>query len=184
MRRLAVALVLWWSLCGAEAGPYRRAEWRHWIDADHDGQDTRTEVLVDENVGTLLLSKDGRKVLRGVWVCPYSGEVITDPKKLDVDHVVALGEAAASGGQAWSRERKELYANDLSDENHLIAVKASLNRQKGAKDPAAWMPPRKAFGCEYVRIWRDIKRRWRLEIDAAEEAALKDMEAGCEAIRP
>lgn len=172
-------LLLWVALGSqAVAGPYRRAEWKHWLDADKDGQDTRTEVLVDENVGTLLFARNGR-LLKGVWVCPYSGEVITDPKKLDVDHVVALGEAAASGGQAWPKDRKALYANDLTNPDHLIAVKASLNRQKGKKDPTEWMPPLESFRCQYVAIWQKIKERWKLEMDAAERAKIREVEAGC-----
>ena len=53
------------------------------------------------------------KVKKGRWTCPYTGKVFTNPKQLDVDHMVALGNAARSGGQAWGRDRKRDYANDL-----------------------------------------------------------------------
>ena len=76
---------------------------------------------------------------------PYSGRTITDATKLDIDHMVPLKEAHQSGAGNWSRERKRAYANDLDDPDTLIAVDRRLNRQKGAKDPAEWLPPNQAY---------------------------------------
>ena len=89
-------------------------------------------------------------MVSGSWNDPYSGRTITDATKLDIDRMVPLKEAHESGGHAWDVYRKRDYANDLSDPNTLIAVDRGLNRQKGAGDPAEWLPPNKAYQAEYV----------------------------------
>ena len=48
-----------------------------------------------------------------------------------------------------------------------------LSRQKGAKDPAEWMPPNKAYQEEYARAWVSVKLRWGLTADKIELAALR-----------
>ena len=55
----------------------------------------------------------------------------------------------------------------------MIAVDRGLNRQKGAKDPAEWMPPNKAYQEEYARAWVSVKLRWGLTADKIELAALR-----------
>ena len=62
-----------------------------------------------------------------------------------------LKEAHESSGHSWNAERRRAYANDLSNLNTFIAVDRGLNRQKGAKDSAEWMPPNKAYQEEYAR---------------------------------
>ena len=47
-------------------------------------------------------------------------------------------------------------------------VAASDNRSKGAKYPAEWIPPNKAFWKSYAQAWVNIKIRWNLMADAAE----------------
>lgn len=163
--------------------PYQRKDWRHWTDADRDCQDTRQEVLIAESeieVGWKKHKKNRRcKVARGRWRCPYTGKVITNPRYLDVDHLVPLAEAHRSGGHAWDSEQRKRYANALEDPGHLVAVDRGSNRAKGDKGPDAWMPPNPAFRCEYLQKWQAIKERWSLEMDGRERAYIEQAQSAC-----
>ena len=97
------------------------------------------------------------KVSSGRWTDPYTGESFTDPGELDVDHMVPLGNAHRSGAWNWAYQKREEYANELQHPEHLIAVKASANRSKGAKGPDEWLPPTISYQCQYVRDWEAIK---------------------------
>ena len=97
---------------------YDRHDWKHWTDADGDCQDARNEVLVAESRGTVSFRTNrGCKVSSGQWLAPYTSAVVTDPSKLDVDHMVPLtnAHAHASGAWNWSAEQREQYANHLAD---------------------------------------------------------------------
>ena len=112
-------------------------------------------------------------VVGGTWSDPFSGQKFTDPKKLDVDHVVPLREAHQSGAWKWTSEKKRQYSNYLRSKNHLIAVHLSANRSMGYKDPAEWLPPNREFVENYARIWIAIKNEWGLTVDRTEMDALK-----------
>jgi len=158
---------------------YNRADYRHWIDADNDCQSTRNEVLIAESaVPVQFKTGDGCKVASGKWIDPYTGRTFTNPQQLDVDHVVPLKEAHESGAWKWPAEKKMRYANFLVDENHLIAVYKSANREKGAKDPAEWLPSNQAYLKDYARAWVKIKVNWGLTADHAELSALRKILAG------
>ncbi len=108
------------------------------------------------------------KVITGLWFVPYTGKTFTNPKKLDVDHLVPLAEAHKSGGYLWPRNVKRAYANDLDNPGHLIAVESGANRSKGAKDPTEWMPPNEEYWCAYILAWVAVKDKWGLFMDEAE----------------
>ena len=152
--------------------PYDRKLYGRWIDADGDCQDTRQEVLIAESLVPVTLDRMGCKVLAGRWYDPFTGRYFTNPRKLDIDHFVPLAEVHRSGGTDWTPGKRVQYANDLNDPKTLIAVSASANRSKGAKDPADWLPPNLDFRCEYVRLWIAIKQRWGLRMDEREENAV------------
>ncbi len=159
---------------------YDRGDWSHWSDADGDCQDTRQEVLVAESEIPVRFRDDRRcAVASGRWRCPYTGRVITDPRELDVDHLVPLHEAHRSGGHAWDRARRERFANALDDPMHLVAVDRGANRSKGDKAPHAWMPPSPSERCGYLRAWVDIKERWGLSQSAPEQAYVERGLADC-----
>ena len=149
---------------------YDRADWNHWVDEDGDGLDTRQEVLVSESLQNPEIS--GNRVEGGLWTSLYDGEQSTSPSNFDVDHVVALGEAYESGGWAWDTLTRQLYANDLTFPDHLIAVSAGANRSKGARDPAEWLPPNREALCTYLTWWTTIKVRWELAMDKAEHQTI------------
>jgi len=153
---LSIALSLIVTPAFAE---YDRKEWRHWIDADKDCQDTRQETLIRDSLAPAVLSENGCKVISGVWVGQYTHEVFTDPRKLDADHIVPLKWAYDNGGADWSKAMRRAFANDPEN---VIPVKASANRQKGAKGPGEWMPLFQK--CEYLRQWRSIVNRYDLKL--------------------
>lgn len=156
---------------------YRRNQWKHWIDQDSDCHNTRAEVLLDEALGRVIL--DGCRVVSGQWIGLYTGIAASDASVLDVDHMVPLANAHRSGGWAWDASRKQAFANDLRDKDHLIAVTASANRSKGARGPEDWRPPDSSYWCKYATDWARIKDTWNLSVTPAELAAIKDMLRGC-----
>lgn len=167
----------------AEDGSYDRKTFKHWTDADKDCQDTRQEVLIAESVVPVTLDTRGCRVLAGEWHDPYTGEVFTDPKALDVDHVVALGWAYYHGARSWPKAQRERYANDLENPEHLIAVQNSANRAKGRQGPDTWKPANRAHWCAYGEAWVTITARYNLMLTWAELFAIQDLRATCAAGR-
>ncbi len=156
---------------------YDRALFVLWVDADHDGCDTREEVLIAES-RTTAHTGTGCAV-SGSWRSAYDGLTTTTASKFDIDHVVPLKEAWDSGAYGWTAARRQSYANDLGDSRSLRAVSAASNRSKGDKDPAQWLPPLKSFRCTYATDWVVVKVRWRLTVDSAERAALRGLLTAC-----
>jgi hypothetical protein len=152
---------------------YDRELFDHWIDADSDSCDTRCEVLEAER------RVDLPGLPSGGWLSIYDGYSTPDASELDIDHVVALGEAWRSGAAGWDAARREAFANDLADPQALIAVTAATNRSKGARDPAVWQPPAQAAWCEFATAWATTKVRWGLTADQAEVDALRNMLRSC-----
>jgi len=149
---------------------YNRALFKHWIDVDKDGCDTRAEVLIEEAV---TKPKVGAKctLTGGKWLSAYDGKSVSKASDLDVDHMVPLAEAWRSGAWKWSSAQRQAYANDLDDARALIAVTLSTNRSKGDKDPALWMPAKEQ--CTYVENWIAIKTKYSLTVDSQEKQTLQ-----------
>ncbi|MEC3998877.1 hypothetical protein VSR01_37490 [Actinacidiphila sp. DG2A-62] len=73
-------------------GYNRATSFGGWVDADHDGCNTRKEVLIDEAVtapavtGTCTLTG-------GTWWSWYDDTEVDNASALDIDHLVPLAEA-------------------------------------------------------------------------------------------
>ncbi|KPL31110.1 hypothetical protein JI76_18065 [Streptomyces anulatus] len=152
---------------------YTRDKFKHWnagLDLA-DGCNTRAEVLLAEASESPAVA-DGCKLSGGAWTSYYDGQVVNDPAKLDIDHMVPLAESWDSGASAWTAARREAYANDQGAEASLVAVTARSNRQKSDQDPATWMPPLPDARCRYISEWIGTKLRWGLAADQAEVDAI------------
>lgn len=150
---------------------YSRDLFRHWIDADRNGCDTRKEVLLEEAIDTPLVLGNC-KLDAGSWYSEYDGLVFEDSSKLDIDHFIPLKEAWESGADRWSSQRREEFANDLGFPGSLIAVSATTNRSKSDRDPAQWLPTNEAYRCTYLITWLEVKIRWNLAVDQLEASSI------------
>ena len=77
-----------------------------WVDTDHNGCDTRNDVLARDLTGEAF--EPGTQdcvVVSGTLADPYTGQVIEfrkgDGSSVDIDHVVALGNSWQTGSFAW-----------------------------------------------------------------------------------
>lgn len=163
----------------AESGSdtYDRDAFNHWTSKNTTGCDTRYAVLVEESISKAVTS--GCTVVSGEWLSVYDGQKVTDPKKLDIDHMVPLKEAWESGASQWDATKREAFANDLSYADSLVAVTAGSNRSKSDRDPAGYLPTDASNRCSYVSKWVAVKTRWNLTLDAQEKAAISSQLKNC-----
>ncbi|MFC6064349.1 HNH endonuclease family protein [Streptomyces ochraceiscleroticus] len=166
------------EVAGESRTGYEREKFKLWIVADHDGCDTRKEVLLAEAVKKPRQGEDC-KLTGGFWRSYYDDKTVTDARKLDIDHVAPLAEAWDSGARRWTAQRREAYANDLDASRSLVAVSLGPNRTKGDQDPAGWVPPAADATCRYATGWVATKLRWQLTADRTEAKALKRIAGGC-----
>lgn len=152
---------------------YDRDLFPHWRSAG-GGCDAREAELKRAGTGVTSVASTC-KITGGRWVDPYGGETFTNPRQLDIDHVVPLGNAWRSGAWKWSKDRRATYANDPAV---LLAVSASLNRQKSDDGPEQWRPPKKSIWKAYATRWVNIKSTYKLSVTGNERWWLRQMLAG------
>jgi uncharacterized protein DUF1524 len=152
--------------------------------ASVDGCDTRERILERDLRRTVRVPGEDCEVQSGVLADPYTATAIRFERggasEVDIDHVVALGDAWQTGAQQWSEERRVRFANDPLN---LLAVDAEANRQKGDSDAASWLPPNKRFRCEYVARQIAVKRRYRGWVTPAEHDAMERILGRCPATK-
>ncbi|WP_346037200.1 GmrSD restriction endonuclease domain-containing protein [Brevibacterium picturae] len=154
-------------------------KWRS--DADHNGCDTRNDVLRrDLSDITLKAGTKGCVVIAGGLKDQYKGETYTfdrDPNNIDIDHIVARSNAWQTGAATFDEDTLKEFGNDPLN---LLAVSSSLNRQKGDGDAATWLPPAKSYRCEYVSRQIAIKHKYDLWVVTAEKSAMQRVLSACD----
>ncbi|MBD8870551.1 HNH endonuclease family protein [Nocardioides donggukensis] len=155
---------------------YSRSLFPHWVDDDGDGCHTRNEVLLAEAddpptvTGTCTITG-------GRWFSYYDRVSWYQTSDVDIDHMVPLAEAWDSGARSWTTSTRRAFANDLGDYRSLVGVTDNVNQAKGDKDIAGWLPTYDR--CRYLREFVAVKLRWRLDVDTAELAAMRDLAGSC-----
>ena len=160
--------------------PYNRSDYPHWKDEDGDCQKARDEVLIAESLVSPKMKNNGCRVESGIWYDHFTGNYFESIGDIQIDHIVPLKEAHISGACKWDRAKKQRYANSLTENAALLAVKGSANQSKGAKDPARWMPPNSQFHCAYVKMWKKVKDEWNLTMDSQEDRKIREVLEGCQ----
>lgn len=149
---------------------YDRTLFAGWTYTTGDGCDTRANVLKAQTQVAVTFSS-GCTVATGQWYSWYDGQTWTDASQVQIDHLVPLGEAWASGAASWTSAQLSAYANDTVG-YALQAVTSSVNESKGDQDPAVWIPPLASASCRYITDWVLEKYRWSLNVDTSEQAAI------------
>jgi hypothetical protein len=150
----------------------------------HNGCDTRNDVLRRDLTDVVLKGgTHGCVVLTGTLRDPYGDTTIhfvrgpTTSIAVQIDHVVALGDAWQTGAQRWSRATRQAFANDPRE---LLAVSGRLNESKRDGDAATWLPPYRPGRCAYVARQVAVKQAYRLWVTPAEHDAIARVLRDCD----
>ena len=167
---------------GSEIIPdYDSSTMPSWYDADKDGCPTRYDVLTRDILNEKT-DEANCKIISGVMFDYYTGSLVKYNRLvkgggIDIDHVVAKGNAWVSGGNSWTNEQWKTYIND---KDVLLATSAKANRGKGDKDAASWLPPNENFQCKYVIRQIQIKGKYSLNVSPEEKTAIENvLETNC-----
>ncbi len=144
------------------------------------GCDTRN-IILHRDLKNATVSQDC-KVQSGTLDDPYTGKQVLFKRgagtstDVQIDHVVALSDAWQKGAQALSHEERIQLANDPLE---LLAVDGPANQAKSDGDAATWLPPNKAFRCQYVTRQIAVKIKYRLWVTQAEHDVMAGILAQC-----
>lgn len=154
-----------------------------WSDTDHNGCDTRNDILArDLTDETFKPGTNNCVVATGTLADKYTGTTIEFIRGQDtsnavqIDHIVPLSDAWQKGAQQLSPEQREELANDPLN---LMAADGPTNSAKADKDAATWLPPYRAFRCEYVARQTAVKAKYSLWVTQAEHDAISGILNGC-----
>ncbi len=115
------------AVCAGLAGlafaqDYDRRAFTHWTDEDRDGQNARAEVLIAWSEAQVAFTDEReRTVATGQWTGLYTGEVFTEARQVDIDHVVPLAYAWSHGALGvYPREHGETRWRRVIDAYRLF----------------------------------------------------------------
>ncbi|CAH0273547.1 HNH endonuclease family protein [Plantibacter cousiniae (nom. nud.)] len=158
---------------------------QRWADIDRNGCDTRNDVLARDLVDATF--KPGTRdcvVLTGVLHDLYTGSTIDfqrgerSSQLVQIDHVVPLAWGWRHGGNTWTEQQREQFANDPIN---LQAVDGATNSSKSDSGPGDWMPPAAASHCEYAARFVLVLMAYDLTVDDADRQALTGTLDSCRA---
>lgn len=143
------------------------------------GCDTRNVILHRDLTDVAM--NDKCQVETGTLNDPYTGKTIAFKRgvtssAVQIDHVVALGDAWQTGAQQLSAAQRQQLANDPLE---LLAVDGPANQQKSDGDAATWLPPNRSFRCQYVARQVAVKQKYHLWVTPAEKGAISTVLEGC-----
>lgn len=181
---------------------YSREQFPHWDQnkpehgfgaefAQYSRCTTRDVMMLRDAVGSVQLDPKTCALTIGSgggWQDEYgfidrkTGELkpykwMAEPSAVDAEHIVALAEAWRSGAANLDEDTRRRIANDAIN---LAASDPSANRSKGDQDAANYLPPGK-FRCSYIDRYLQIKVKYGLSVDPAEQTALRTAADDCAA---
>jgi hypothetical protein len=153
------------------------------VEGGHNGCDTRNDILRRDLTDiTVKSGTHGCKVLSGMLNDPYTGKAIPFERgartstAVQIDHVVALGDAWQKGAQQLDWQTRQDFANDP---RNLQATDGKVNEQKKDGDAATWLPPNRSYRCTYVSRQVQVKAAYHLWVTQAEHDAIYRLLANC-----
>ncbi|MDE0055132.1 MAG: hypothetical protein OXP28_07195 [Gammaproteobacteria bacterium] len=132
--------------------------------APYDRDDYRYPQSVEDEIIAKL----------GDLFSPYTCAQFGSSRETEIEHMIAVSQAHDSGLCMADRQTKRRFASDL---RNLTLAAPAVNREKGARDAAEWLP--ETNRCWFAGRIVEVRRAYELTIDRREAAALESVLSNC-----
>lgn len=133
---------------------------------------TRGLVLMRDSLTDVTYTASGCTVDKGEWDEPYTGRLHKLAKDIQIDHLVALKNAYMTGAHEWDNKKRCLYSNFMGNNFHLLSTNGPENMKKSDHSPEGYTPPNKAYTCQFIKQWLNVKLIWSLRLTPREVTAI------------
>ena len=137
---------------------------------DRDAFGTGYRSLEDDIIAALPATMKANGQVYTPYSCIAFDITPSGTAATDIEHIVALAEAHDSG---IADDQRRDIASDL---DNLTIADSTVNRSKGARDAAEWMPTR--HGAWFAERVIEVKLEYGLTVDPAERDALEALLTG------
>ena len=159
---------------------YRKAFYDNW-GMTANGCNTR-EAILARDLKDVEYKPGSCKVESGILDDPYTGKTIkfergqNTSSAVQIDHVIALSNAWASGAALLTKEQRYEISQDPLN---LLAVDGPANQEKSDQAVDTWLPSNEAFRCQYVARQISVKYKYKLWVTPAEKLSMQKVLATC-----
>tara|TARA_R110002051_G_scaffold304490_2_gene373848 strand:+ start:307 stop:1116 length:810 start_codon:yes stop_codon:yes gene_type:complete len=110
------------------------------------------------------------KTGKAYWRGAYTGKKITDPKLIDVDHVVPIFRAAASEQFGDNKFRKLSQKHEFvrNTKNLVISTRKENRDVKQGFGLSKWQPPMKEARPKYAQAYHDVFQHYGMKMTVGE----------------
>jgi len=156
---------------------YNEEDWPHWMLVGQC-QTMRTQILQATSEVPVTWSNPRQCEIReGKWTDPYTGDEFVRAARLELDHIIPPSYANVSNGFQWDDRTRMEFANDPLN---LVPVSRDIHRKKRDRSISAWRPPEKDYHCEYAAAWRDVARKYDLDLFATDRSRINSILDDCD----
>jgi len=156
---------------------YLAEDWPHWMLVS-TCQTVRTQILeATSEVPVSWTNPRQCEIREGKWIDAYTGEEFARAARLELDHIIPLSYANAANGYQWNDQKRMQFANDPLN---LIPVGRDTHRNKRDRGIGSWRPPEESFHCEYAAAWRDMSRKYDLQLYQRDESRMNTILEDCD----
>lgn len=182
------------------SGYNRESQFGGWANSDQlCGSGTTRDYILKRDLTDVVMN-DKCQVTSGTFHDPYTGKTMSfkrgkdSSSEIQIDHVVALNDAYASGLYRADQATRVKYANDP---DVLLASEGAANNTKSAginlrsagkarsqwedSTPSVWLPSNTDYQCDYMAKRVYIKHKYQLTMSQWEKTETVDFLTQCAA---
>lgn len=156
---------------------YNEDDWPYWLMAG-GCQNVRTQILAaTSDTGVTWTNPRHCEIREGHWIDPYTGDEYQRAAKLEVDHIIPPAYANAANGYQWDDGIRAQFANDPLN---LVPVGRSIQKKKRDRGIGNWQPPNEDYHCQYAASWRDVAKRYDLDLFPEDRSRMNTILKDCD----
>ena len=138
---------------------------RFWTSRPAGCRDVREILMARTATRPVEWTPNGCSVASGRWLDPFTQRQITDPERVEIDHIIPLEWAWKRGAHRWPAGARESFYHDV---NNVVATTPDFRRERAGQSPLEWTPPEARHQCAHFERVLRMLRAYDFDVSTSE----------------